>query len=210
MNEQVQSIADTLGETEPGPIKQIGRVLQILGPERVQALVEETLQVEASGGMMTNDGKRRRTIGGVFFKQVRDKTTREERHTIFPHLKGKKKKPKDKQPKSQAEPPTLEELQQAINEVIKQRGAASTVKMTLIGRPGQVIEKGDVVLLSMQSVKAPSLPKGLPKPPTDPTTYLIFIAMKQWRKVKDSINKNVDDKLIIEGYPVFLRRLTAV
>lgn len=38
--------------------------------------------------------------------------------------------------------------------------------------------------------KAPSLPKGLPQPPGQPTTYLVFITQKQWRKAKASINQH--------------------
>lgn len=33
------------------------------------------------------------------------------------------------------------------------------------------------------------------------------IARKQWNKVKDSFNQHPDDKLIIEGYPVFDKRI---
>ena len=51
------------------------------------------------------------------------------------------------------------------------------------------------------------LPKGLPAPPAEPTTYLVFIAMKQWKKVKDSLNQNSDDKLIVEGFPVLDKRI---
>ena len=37
-------------------------------------------------------------------------------------------------------------------------------------------------------------------------TYLILIKLKQWRRVRDSIQDNPNDKLIIEGYPVFDKR----
>ena len=49
--------------------------------------------------------------------------------------------------------------------------------------------------------KPPTLPKGLPAPPTEPTTYLVYIARKQWVKVAEAIQV-ADDKLIVEGYPV--------
>ena len=79
------------------------------------------------------------------------------------------------------------------------------MKMILIGRPGRVIEKGEVVITSIKSSSVPSLPKGLPQPPDDSTTYIVYIALKQWRKVRESIQKNPDDKLIIEGYPALDR-----
>jgi hypothetical protein len=81
------------------------------------------------------------------------------------------------------------------------------VKVTIIGKPGRIIEKEEVVITAMESKKTPSLHKGLPQPPDDPTTYIVYIAAKQWRKVRDSITKNPDDKLIIEGYPIFDRRI---
>ena len=63
------------------------------------------------------------------------------------------------------------------------------MNITLIGRPGRVVEKANVVLTSMQqkSDKAPSLPKGLPPLPDEPTTYIVYIARKQWRKVAKAI-----------------------
>ena len=202
LKEQAKTIAATLGESEPAPLAQIERALQVLGPDRVQLLVEETLQIEANGGMLTANGKQRRTPGGVFFKLVKEKSTTEERRAIFPHLQ-RSKRGKTQSPA----PPPAEEIHQAITEAIKQQGEASTVKLTMIGRPGRIVEKSTVVITSMQNTKAPSLPKGLPQPPADPTTYVVYIAMKQWRKVKDALNKQPDDKLIIEGYPVFDKRL---
>ena len=85
------------------------------------------------------------------------------------------------------------------------------MKITLIGRPGRVVEKANVVLTSMQqkSDKAPSLPKGLPPVPDEPTTYIVYIARKQWRKVAKSI-KDPNDSLIVEGLPVLDRRLGTV
>lgn len=111
-------------------------------------------------------------------------------------------------PAPKPEPLSGEEVTALSNEVLQQaKGDLSTVKMTIIGRSGRVIEKGEVVITSLQSSTVPSLPKGLPQPPDDPTTYIVYIALKQWRKVKELLQKDPDDKLIIEGYPVFDRRI---
>jgi hypothetical protein len=72
---------------------------------------------------------------------------------------------------------------------------ARTVKITLIGRPGQ-----GVIVLGIRQTKAWSLPKRLPAVPSKPTTYLVFMATKQWRTVAESIT-NPEDVLSIEGYP---------
>lgn len=82
-----------------------------------------------------------------------------------------------------------------------------TVKLTLIGRPGRVIQAGDCVITTLQSSgKLPTLPKGLPAPPTVPTTFIVYIAAKQWRKVEAALT-DPDDALIIEGVPVYDERL---
>jgi hypothetical protein len=194
-----QKIADTLGETNPVPLKQIRRIVEILGESRAQTLLDEALDIEAAGGMLTADGKRRRTPGGVFFKLAKDKATPEERRTIFPPPKRKKKaKPK---------PPEPGELARLANEALKGEGEVTTVKLTIIGRPGRIIEKESVMITSMQSSKPPTLPKGLPRPPGDPTVYVVYIALKQWRKVQVSIQNDPNDKLIVEGYPVFDKRI---
>ena len=77
-------IATQLGETQPQATMQIKRIVNVLGTERALALVEHAVQIEAQGGMLVPDGSRRRTLGGVFFKLVRDQTTAEEHAQIWP------------------------------------------------------------------------------------------------------------------------------
>ncbi len=63
-----------------------------------------------------------------------------------------------------------------------------TAKLTLIGRPGRVIQAGECVITTLQSSgKLPTLPKGLPAPPAQPTTFVVYIAAKQWRKVEAAL-----------------------
>ena len=40
LQEHVQRIAATLGESKPGPLKQLENVLKVMGADRVQPLVE--------------------------------------------------------------------------------------------------------------------------------------------------------------------------
>ncbi len=88
----VEKIATSLGETDQVPLKTIDRMVNVLGEERVLALFEETLKIEAEGGLKTDDGLRQRSPGGVFFKLAKDKTTPRERGRIF----GPPPKPKTK------------------------------------------------------------------------------------------------------------------
>ena len=77
------------------------------------------------------------------------------------------------------------------------------MKLTLIGRPGPVAAaKAGYIMTTMESKKAPSLPKGLPTPPSTPTTYTVYIAPKQWAKVAEAL-RDPDDTLILEGFPTY-------
>ncbi len=70
----------------------------------------------------------------------------------------------------------MDEADPIITDLTARVGEASTVKVTVIGRPHQVVERQGVVVLALRSTKAPTLPKGLPPLPNAPTTYMIFIA----------------------------------
>ena len=195
----VQKITASLGETEKIPRETIERLVEVKGEEWALTVLAETMKIEAEEGMLTDDGKQRRTPGGVYFKLVKNQISPKERQEIFGPAWAASRKPILL---------TWEEAEQLSNEALNlPKGEASIVKVTIIGRPGRVIEKGNVVITSMQNRKAPPLPKGMPTPPDDPTTYVVYIAMKQWRNIEDSLRDHPDDKLIVEGYPVFDRRI---
>jgi len=86
-------------------------------------------------------------------------------------------------------------------EAMSSAGEATTVKLTVFGRPGKIVERGEVALVAMRSEKAPSLPKGVPAPPAPQTDYMVLVGMKQWRKVAEALAADPADKLLIEGYP---------
>ncbi|MBA3823316.1 MAG: hypothetical protein H0X24_05320 [Ktedonobacterales bacterium] len=50
--------------------------------------------------------------------------------------------------------------------------------------------------------KIPELPRGLPNPEQTPTQVLVYIEMKQWRKVAEAIQQP-DDVLIIKGFGIY-------
>jgi hypothetical protein len=207
MRETGQHIIATLNESDKTACQTINRLVFILGPERALALLEQSMQVETDGGMLTADGRQRRTPGGTFFKLAKEQTTSRERGRIF----GPARTPPNKtvKVKRKIEPPTWEEIIALAEELLAYNtpGETNKVKLTLIGRPGKMVEKGGMVLTTMQSSKAPSLPKGLPAPPPEPVTFLVFIALKQWRKVADALDTDPDDRLIVEGYPVYDNRI---
>jgi hypothetical protein len=208
-----RQIAETLGEREAQPFGQIRRILHTIGPERTHAFVTQALEVEAKGGMLLPDGSRKRTLGGVFFRLVRDHVSEEERKAIWPYQTWQQHKQRGKAHAAPA-PPQLppfqwEQADAVIAEVSEHPGEATTVKVTIVGRPGEIVERQGVIILALKSTAAPSLPKGLPAPPAQPTNYLVFISQKQWWKVADAIT-NPEDKLILEGYPVQHPRFSGI
>lgn len=74
-----QKIGALLGETERVPLKTIARLISMVGEDQTWRLVAEAARVEEAGGMMTRDGSRRRTPGGVFFALARKALGRPQR-----------------------------------------------------------------------------------------------------------------------------------
>ena len=153
--------------------------------------------------MLTTDGTRRRTPGGVFFQLVREQATKQERRRLFPqpaphHGQG--------QPQGQPLAPTAltwDEARTLMQTLATEPpGEARTMKLTLIGRPGKVETRGQAVVFRMQGKPPGALPRGLPPVPAQaPMIWNVMVALRQWNRVKDSLAANQEDQLIIEGYP---------
>jgi hypothetical protein len=206
MREVAARIADTLDERVPAPRAQIARAVRVLGIERAQAFCEQALAVEQAGGMLLPDGSRRRTPGGVFFKLVRDGVSTRERGAIFPQARPGQQ---PRQPGSPQAAPSQTPPVPPMTDIPHLSGEVRTVKITLIGRPGPIAVKTGYIITSMRSDRVPSLPKGLPAPPTQPTVYTVYIAQKQWTKVAEAL-RNAEDVLIAEGTPVYDRELEGI
>ncbi len=195
-------IAAQLGETEEEPIRQIRRAVRVLGEERARSLVAQTLQIEADGGLMLVNASRRRTPGGVFFHLMRAHVKHKEWYRIFrPQTSGHNKGARTAGTGTEARPYDWTAFGTDAAKAMSEPGEATTVKLTVIGKPGKVVERGDVVLVAMRSEKAPSPPKGVPAPPSPQTDYMVLVGMKQWRKVAEALAADPTDKLLIEGYP---------
>ncbi len=194
-------IAVQLGETEEEPIRQIRRAVRILGEHRVRIVVARALDVEAAGGMMRADGSQKRSLGGVFFVIMRDDVGRKDFYRIFKGGQQQRTGETGAATQTVSAPFDWTTFGASTTEAMSEPGEATTVKLTVIGRPGKIVERGDVVLVGMRSEKAPSLPKGVPAPPSPQTDYMVLVGMKQWRKVAEALAADPADKLLIEGYP---------
>lgn len=133
----------------------------------------------------------------MFFQLVRERTGRELWRHIFP--KQKKQGPGRRR---KARPRLPVEALDALLQELTAYGTATTVKITVIGRPGQAVQRGEVVIVGMVSDRAPTLPNGLPAP-SQQTKYVVLIAWKQWGRVSEAIT-DAEDRLIVEGYPAYV------
>lgn len=189
-------VAEIAGALAEPNVELIAQIVTIIGSDRAREFLRQALEIEAGAGLTTKDGGRRRTPGGVFFYLVRGNLKASERRKLWPQDYKKK-------PRPSVDPLTWEEAKALIAEVIKLVGEARNVKITLIGRPQKVVSQRDCVVVSLKGKQPPSLPKGLPAVPEGSAiTWAVFIANKQWNRVKDSITQNKEDQLIVEGYPI--------
>lgn len=98
-----QKIGRMLGETQPGPINSIAKIIHICGLRFTLRMVKQAFEIEAAGGLMLPDGSRRRTTGGVFFYQARGYLSPALHEYLFVFRKKPKKKAAP--PAPQPEPP---------------------------------------------------------------------------------------------------------
>ena len=87
-----KDIAAKLNEEKSHAIRKIDLLIKLVGEDFVNSLLEETLSVEAQGGLMTVDGSRQRSSGGVFLYLAKGRVSPELRKRIFPFPKKKKNK----------------------------------------------------------------------------------------------------------------------
>jgi len=187
-------IANALGETAQEPRHQCTRVVRTLGEERARQFLAEAQRIEQGEGMLTTDGARRRTLGGVFFKLVRDGVTQQERWRIFPTAPTKPRQAEAQRPAVTSSP--------IVTDLPNLRGVASNMKTTIVGRPGRIIAKQGYIMTTMEARPAQALPKGLPTPPAKPTSVVVYISVKQWQKVAEAL-RDPEDILIAEGSAVY-------
>lgn len=210
----VAQIAATLGETEAAPQTQIRAIVRLCGTERALGWLQKTQEIEAAGGMLTEDGTRRRTPGGIYFRIVREGLRADNQQRLIAQIFWRA------QPNGRSNPQntpvtattTWADRKGLIAEGSTQAGKVTTVKVTLIGTPGKIVEKPQFTLLMMHHTgRLPALPKGIPIPDAVPeTTYVVYIGAKQWRSVAQALANNPDDSLIIEGTQFYDAEYSAI
>jgi len=187
----------------------VENVIKVLGQTRADELLQQTLEIEAGGGILTAQGDRRRTPGGVYLKLLKEQTSPEEQEGIF--AGGPKTKPKgtDGDGANSANPAPIgplpwDDARLEISRLIKLPLEKASVKITLVGRPSQVSKAKSCVVVAMKGSRPPSLPKGLPPAPDGSDfSYAVFISLRHWAKVAPVMAQDKDERLLVEGYPIF-------
>lgn len=187
-----QAIAEQLHEVEAEPRAQIERTVEIYGAELAQAVLQETLEIEAKGGMLVPDGSRRRTPGGVFFSLLRQRISRDEWRRI--------QQLTTHPPEITAQTMRWAERAGLVAEAAAHPGTVEAVKLTIVGRPRDVKRHDTFVIVVLEDTQPiPALPSGVPVVSELPTLYKIFIPLKRWRTIESAL-KNPEDVLVVEGY----------
>lgn len=196
-----KTFAKRLGESAEAPVRQIANLIAHLGEEHVGKKVDEALAIDAGDGMMTLDGSRRRTPGGIFFYIIKEGMSEEDRRKIFPgYGQGARGKIID-----------FEERVKKLSTLVEEPGPMRYVSILLNGKAGKVEIFDNSVMMVMTHVHndAP-YPRGVPDPPDIETRYFVFMGMKHWEPVSKSLKKNPRDTILVEGTCIFDAELEAI
>ncbi|ALC40541.1 Phax [Drosophila busckii] len=130
------------------------RVVQVLGVDVPLQLYKETQRIEADGGMMIKNGRRRRTPGGVFLFLLKhnDNITPEQQKSIFSEDRHNETKSR-KQIETLIRDRKVEELKKCLNE-------QSTELPTLSSRKEHYMQGGESIVQHQ--------PGNLSNPPPSP------------------------------------------
>ena len=194
--QEVLRIAETLNETERKPIVQIGKVYLSAGAEFTLGLMNEALKIEEDGGLMLPDGSRRRTLGGIFFMLCRERLAPEARDTIFNMSYGT--------PLIDPETVGLPELDwdtraEIFADLNTEPGTAGSMRVTLTGRPEEIVEEGDSVRLTiMQNAPLPTVPRSIPIPSITSGPHTVYLSKELWKKAEPQL-KREQTRLLITG-----------
>jgi len=177
-----------LGEKHHGVIGQIRRIVQLRGIDFSREMYAATMEIEANGGLMLSDNSRRRTPSGVFLHLVRSKLDADQRQQVFTEC-------------AKARVPLLSWTKRIaiIQSLQSEQGKIMSLTLSLRGRPERIEKRAEVVIITVSDEPAiDNLPREIPKPPSEPTRVVVYVAPEQWRAVETAIT-NSSDRLLIEG-----------
>jgi hypothetical protein len=212
VSQRARALAQQLGERGFNVQLQLERCLNVLGEATVDALLRETEQIEQGDGLLTKDGTRRRTRGGVFLYLARGRCTPEQRAIIFPltnwQARNAARRATASRTTATAPAPAASSAREHVSYFYP---GVSLVKTTLKGRPIQsTVMNGYARLLFERTEAKDSFPTGIPAPPSEPQRVTAYVGLKQWKKVADelqkpTVNVTIDGVMILENGKLVLR-----
>ncbi|MBI5930915.1 MAG: hypothetical protein HY862_16515 [Chloroflexi bacterium] len=169
-------LADKLNESNPKARFQLRRIVETQGRTFAQRLLDETLKIEEEGGMMTLDGTRRRTIGGVYLYLAWQNVPIEIRDKIFPDRARLKKRAdqKKRQNTSESGEEVANEVEEA--EIQAEPPAPAIPTAELIERLAELRDAEQLAEKKVEDIRARRAPGGL------------FSALKDVAEIKNQIN----------------------
>jgi hypothetical protein len=187
------------------------RIIQMIGIKRVDALADQALHIDSQGGMLTRDGARRRTPGGIFFhlfaaavtpaqqREIRLLQTRLQEERALRRLRPARKLGALETVNVPLDLTASREIAASLRD---DAGKAVAMRIKLIGRPGSIERRDGVVVFQMRADDPPKLPRVLPPLPDAPQIHVVYLAAKHWLKVAAAVEQT-DTKIVIEGYAAF-------
>ncbi|MBZ0317585.1 MAG: hypothetical protein K8L91_14280 [Anaerolineae bacterium] len=170
-----EELADKLNETNPKARFQLRRIVESQGRTFAQKLLDETLRIEEEGGMMTLDGSRRRTIGGVFLFLAWQRVPDTVRNKIFPDRARLKKRAEQKQREMNGEAVSDTEVFEE-SEIPAEPPAPDIPIEELRAKLDELREAEQAAEKKVEDIRARRAPGGL------------FTALKDVAEIKNQIN----------------------
>lgn len=202
-----QQFGEALGEKHGQPVQQIILLIEKCGLQFVEKIMAETEATESAGGLLTQDSKRRRTKGGVFFYLAKGQMDPQYLTEVFPNLV--------KHGDGNIMPPGIEwaDRLQHMQALRDNPGRINNLTVKLTGRPGALHIEGSSVMtvIEQQDVKAPPYPKGVPPfgSVDGRSTCYVFMGLRHWQKVEKAL-ENEKDMLVIEGTVIYDPQLDGI
>jgi hypothetical protein len=165
-------------------------VVREFGAERAQQLADEAFQIEAAGGMLAPDGKRR-TVGGIFF-----------------HLAKEAGWSGYNPPRSSVPRVSLTTAAKRFQELSEMKGRIEIMIVQFVARPRRALAAGKTVLLLFEvRPSQDNVPRGMPLPPTQPFEARVMIPQRVWMRVADEIRADRRARLAVKGQAVEIPEL---
>jgi len=93
-----------------------------------------------------------------------------------------------------------EERESVLEQLADEAGTATSVKITVIGRPAEPHIQGNTVVLMMQHMtRSHQFPQGVPQPDLLPMNLAIYIHIRQWERVASRLENDPQEMLVVEG-----------